>query len=158
MQKQKGFTLLEVVFTIGIITIGIVGIHNGLNYAIEKTYEAREFFVATYLAQEGIEIVKNIRDTNWIEEAAEWNDGLTSCSSGCEADYSDSALSAYTGKNFYLNPSTNFYEYDQPSGTKTNYKRKISIDSGTTDELKIVVEVYWDDNTFTAKENIYNWR
>jgi len=31
---------------------------------------------ASYLAQEGIEIVKNIRDTNCLERASSWNYGL----------------------------------------------------------------------------------
>ncbi|PIV45838.1 MAG: hypothetical protein COS24_00100 [Candidatus Nealsonbacteria bacterium CG02_land_8_20_14_3_00_34_20] len=153
---QTGFTLLEMIFSIAIITIGVLGIHNGLTYAIEHTKQAREYFTASYLAKEGIEIVKNIRDTNWVEGAASWKDGLTSCASGCEADYDDS-LSSYTGKYFYIHSTNYFYQYTT-SSEKTPYQRKITITEVDSDELDIKIEVFFKGNTMTAKENIYNWR
>jgi type II secretory pathway pseudopilin PulG len=157
IQNNSGFTLLEVLFTIFIIIVSIVGIYQGLSYSIKHAKEVTEQFIANYLAGEGIEIVKNIRDTNWIN-GREWSSGLTGCSSGCEADFNDSALSSYTGKYLYLDSSNYFYQYDNISGEITPYQRKITITANGNNELDISVSVSWRGNTTVVKENIYNWK
>lgn len=81
---QKGFGVLEVlvastiIITIlgGLVTIGTMAI--GTNEKIAQKAEA------TFLAQEGIEMVRQIRDTNWVDESAKntnW-DSLVLNSSG----------------------------------------------------------------------------
>jgi prepilin-type N-terminal cleavage/methylation domain-containing protein len=148
-----GFTLLEMIFAITIISVGVLGIYNGMSFAIANTQKAREYFMGAYLAQEGIEIVKNMRDTNWVASAP-WDSGLI-CSSGCEADYTTSStLPAYTGR--YLKIDSNgFYNYD--AGADTIYKRKITVDEPGTSTLNITVDVYFNGVTTTVKEDIRNW-
>lgn len=162
-KKTKGFTLLEMLISVAIITIGALGVFSAVTKFSQQTQQERENLVAAYLCQEGIEIVKNIRDTNWmIEPAVIWKDGLTSCSSGCEADFEDSSLTAWSsGEYFYIENSTGLYKYivSPVSGdVVTPYKRKITITEVGDDELDIVVDVYWSAYTMTIKENIYNWR
>lgn len=144
-----------------IITVGVIGVFSAVSKYSENTQQAKENLVASYLCQEGIEIVKNMRDSNWVSEAT-WDTGLTGCASGCEADFQDTALSAWDdlGRNLYIEGATGFYKYiDTPlSGdTKTPYTRRINI-AASANELDITVNVYWDGNTMTVKENIYNWK
>jgi prepilin-type N-terminal cleavage/methylation domain-containing protein len=159
MSYRKGFTLLETMFAILIVSIGILGINNGMNFAIKNTRLARENFAGTYLAQEGVEIVKNIRDNNWVNDR-QWDNGLTSCGSGCHADYATTTLSAGAGNAFKLD-ANGFYNYS--SGTTTIYSRKITIvpvdlnSDSMNEELDITVDVFWNNITTTVKENIYNW-
>jgi len=164
-KKTKGFTLLEMLISVAIITIGALGVFSAVAKFSQQAQQERENLVAAYLGQEGIEIVKNIRDTNWVETAASWKDGLTSCSSGCEADFNDASLTAWTtGNYFYIensNPGTGLYRYitSPVSGdVVTPYKRKITITTVGADELDIIVDVYWVTYTMTVKENIYNWK
>lgn len=78
---KNSFTLIEVLFAIFILTMGISAafslIHNTLAYA--KISSSR--LTAAYLAQEGIEVARNIRDGNWLEQRTtstiQWDDGLT---------------------------------------------------------------------------------
>jgi len=154
--RQKGFTLLEMIFAITIISVGVLGIYNGMSFAIANTQKAREFFMGAYLAQEGIEIVKNMRDTNWVANSA-WDSGLI-CGSGCEADYSTASSTfsstPYTGRYLKMDPG-GFYNYS--SGTSTIYKRKITVNEPGTSTINITVDVYFKGVTTTVKENIRNW-
>jgi prepilin-type N-terminal cleavage/methylation domain-containing protein len=159
--NKKGFTLIEMVVSVFIITVAVVSIVQATTKHIQQTKFEKEAYVAALLGQEGIEIIKNIRDTNWVISSS-WDTGLTSCASGCQADYDDVSLSAYSSSSYlYIEGSTKFYKYivsPLAADTKTIYTRKITIDTGTTDVLKITVDVYWRGNTTTVKEDIYNWK
>ncbi len=159
--SSKGFTLLEIMIAIAILIVGIVGISIVFSRISILTSGISNRLVAAYLAQEGIEIVRNIRDTNWVEGIGDWDYGLTTCSGGCEADYNDEELSSYGGN--YLNiDSDNFYSYSV--GTETKYKRKITITSPGDPEgdvLKVSVLIEWsekgEDYDFEAEEYIYDY-
>lgn len=147
---------------VAIIAIGTLGVFSAAAKYSQQTQRERDNLVAVYLCQEGIEIVKNIRDTNWVESASSWKDGLTSCSSGCEADFEDTSLAAWSSEDFlYIEGATGLYKYivsPVSSDVKTSYARKIAITEVGDDELDIQVDVYWGANTMTVKQNIYNWR
>jgi len=167
----KGFTLLEVIIAIFIVTVGIISTLLLITRTLAQTSISFSQLTAAYLTQEGIEIVRNIRDTNWIELTVDpnppnsWDEGLTGCSTGCEADYIvtsqlDPTLSSYAGT-FLKIDGNGFYNYT--SDTPTKFKRKITInpDPGG-DILKVTVLVMWAEKgqTFyhTAQENLYRWR
>ena len=155
--KNKGFTILELIVAIFVMTVGVLGAYSVVQQIIVYTLVSSSRLTAAYLAQEGIEIVRNIRDTNWFTNPADWNNGLTGCATGCEVDYNTS-LSSYTG--FFLKySSTNGYNYS--SGDPTKYKRKIIIDSSTNNILKVSVLVEWTEKgnpyTVTVEEHLYNW-
>ena len=164
---RQGFTLMEAIVAIFVITAGIVGVLSLVTQTISSAIVSEDKLIAAYLAQEGIEIIRNIRDTNWIEAETyfnDWNEGLTGCSGGCEADYTtssilDPTLPSYNGGRF-LKIDGGFYNYT--SGTDTKFKRKITIGSGPiADSLNVKVEVFWQEKgkTFNvpAQENLYNW-
>jgi type II secretory pathway pseudopilin PulG len=65
-KKNSGQTLIETIVAIGLLTTGIIG---GLSLAITAQGAAEDILnqiIATNLAREGVEVVRNIRDTNWI--------------------------------------------------------------------------------------------
>ena len=158
---KRGFTLLEVILAIFVIMVGIVGTLGIIQQGISYTQLSSSRLTADYLAQEGIEIVRNIRDTNWLEWRANqdilWSDGIPS--GDWEADYKTQNLTqSYTGT--YLNiDNSGFYSYF--SGSPAKFKRKITI-AKDTNILKISVQVKWQErgrnNQVTVQENLYNWR
>jgi prepilin-type N-terminal cleavage/methylation domain-containing protein len=157
--SQKGFTLLELMISIFIISVGVLAIFSVITKYSQQTGSIRESLVASYLGQEGVEIVKNIRDTNWVN-GRDWNYGLTSCSSGCEADYASTSLASSSSRYLYLDNDTGFYQYTPGSGggAVTPYQRKITVTNPGTDEIDIQVDVTWKTYTITVKENLYNWK
>ena len=166
----KGFTLAEVIVAIFILTVGIIGVSALITSTISSAIHSSNKLVAAYLAQEGIEIIRNIRDTNWIQQSTNWDEGLTICSAGCEADYNistaeDPTLTSYgSGRFLYIDGTNRFYRYIDipgPSDAVTKFKRKITITSIDVDTLNVSAFVSWEEKgipyTVTAKEYLYDW-
>lgn len=66
LNNEKGFTLTEVMIAIMILTVAIVSATSLLTGLINSNKNNVKTLQAYYLAQEGIEAVRNIRDTNWL--------------------------------------------------------------------------------------------
>ncbi|GMX58986.1 MAG: hypothetical protein MCSN_6410 [Candidatus Microsyncoccus archaeolyticus] len=154
IMNKKGFTLIEMVVSVFMITIAVVGIVQLTTKYIQTTKFEKESYTAALLGQEGIEIIKNIRDTNWVEGAATWNDGL-STDGDYEADYNDSSLSSYDSTHYLYVDGSGYYNYS--SGTKTIYRRKITL-ANSSDKVSITVTMYWRTNELSVKQDIYNWK
>jgi len=159
IMSSKGFTLLEIIIAIAILVIGIVGISTVFSRISILTSGISNRLVAAYLAQEGIEIVRNIRDTNWVEEAGNWKEGLTD--GDWEADYQTqgSLNDDYDSDFLNIDGSTGFYSYS--AGTQTKYKRRITITSDGEDVLIVSVLIEWEEKgnpyDFGAEEYIYDY-
>lgn len=69
MANNKGFTLTEVMIGIMILTMAIVSASNLLIDMIRSNRNNVLTLQAYYLAQEGVEAVRNIRDTNWLHNS-----------------------------------------------------------------------------------------
>jgi type II secretory pathway pseudopilin PulG len=152
---NKSFTLIETITAIFILTTGILALSSLISYFISASSISSQRLIAAYLAQEGIEIVRNLRDTNLLNGRS-WDYGLNS--GDWQADYNDATLSPYTGSFLNLEGS-GFYGYG--SGNLTVFKRKINLQkSGNV--LKILVEVSWQErgrsHSLTAQANLYNWQ
>lgn len=78
-KKNKGFSLIETVVAVTLMSIAIIGPMTLSAQSIRATREARLQLTATHLAEEGVEIVHNIRDNNSAEDLSsnrvEWMSG-----------------------------------------------------------------------------------
>lgn len=168
---NQGFTLIELVISIFVLVVGVIGVYNSLSFAIIYTGDISSRLTAAYLAQEGIEITRNIRDNNWLSGSINWDNELNNCQLGCEADYKTgtqegvSGLVPISGSGNYLNLGSNgFYSYDStgsPPPTPTKFKRRITVTPKTPDSMLVNVFVTWKEKgetlSFEAEEYIYNW-
>ncbi len=182
---NKGFTIIELVITIFILSIAVVGVFNAFSIITILTSDSSDRLTATYLAQEGMELVRNIRDQNWLNmdsgtpTNATWIDGLTCGTPECAVNYNSNSVSDYNENNYLYINNEGFYDYVQ-TGTPTKFKRKITvthpIDANNNPIeyiLKIVVEVSWnkkatllnlgkvagtcEDNCIKTEGTLYNW-
>ncbi len=162
--------MIELVISIFILVVAIIGVYNSFSTVVVLTAGASSRFTAVYLAQEGIEIIRNMRDDNWLNNSPDWKTGLLGCENGCEADYkTGTSASANAGltpfSDSYLKIKNNFYSYDSADPfTVTKFKRKITItapDPLNQDVLRVSVLVTWDEKEETfdieAEEYLYNW-
>ncbi|MFA6190363.1 MAG: prepilin-type N-terminal cleavage/methylation domain-containing protein [Candidatus Staskawiczbacteria bacterium] len=184
MNKQKGFTIIELAISIFILSIAVIGIFNALSIVIILTSDASDRLTATYLAQEGMEIVRNIRDTNWLNmdsadasnelgSSYSWVDGLTlegynypvDCKQDnvkCKADYTSTKLSSAT-RNDYLRLDTNGF-YSETVGTETKFQRRITVipiqdvDNAPLSQgyhiIKVKSQVSWDRKSTVLSEGV----
>lgn len=71
----QGFTLPETLLAIAILMIAIVGPISLIGDAIHRSYYAKDQVIAINLAQEGIEAVRKVRDSNLLALLA-WDASL----------------------------------------------------------------------------------
>ena len=162
--RQRAFTLIEVLVAALVITLGASASFALAQRTLSFTADAAFRFEASYLAQEGMEIARNIRDANFLKihkgQGGAWTDGLTEsgCSGGCQADYTQNSLGAY--QDTFLKFSNGRYSYEE-AGTDSLYKRKITVTQQGGDVLEVEVEVTWQErgrsHSVKAAGELYNW-
>lgn len=158
--KQSGQLLVETMVAISVLLVGMLGIFAVLSQSLALNRVASNQYIAANLAAEGIEVVKNILDANAIQ-GNPWNEGLeTDGDFGVE--YSSTALNpAWATRRLRYNAATRRYSYG--SGTDTNFRRMITIQNVSSDEIKVVSRVEWTDRggaeyQIELEDRFLNWR
>lgn len=156
-----------------ILTFAVAGPLMTADRAIVAAQSARDQLTASYLAQEGIEYVRAMRDNEYLAayhtggvniSATAWNNFLTASVNQCRATTClfDPSMTMGSGSGFSLSPcsgnsctplyltqlSNGTYGYtEQSGGTVTHFTRTIQIldasPSGATD-VRVVSSVSWD--------------
>jgi prepilin-type N-terminal cleavage/methylation domain-containing protein len=167
---NRGFTLLEVLVAISIFTVSILGLLVILSKSINDTGYAKKKMIAAYLTQEGIEYIRNMRDTYVLYQEVPGNswDGfkakLASCNSsnGCRFDtvfpHDVFVCNNPNDCKLYINNGG----YDTNSGgTDSGFIRKIWMTTINADEVIIFSDVSWTQNSgnyhITFSEDLFNW-
>jgi prepilin-type N-terminal cleavage/methylation domain-containing protein len=156
-KKEKGFTIIELLITAFIVSAGLLAVYSFFANLTATTNLSISRVEAAYLAQEGIEITRNFRDSNLIAGSA-WDNGLYD--GDWEADFSSSSLVSYQGRYLKIDGS-GFYSYS--SGSNTKFIRKITLLNSALlgiPYIKITVTVSWQEKgiqyNVSAIENIYD--
>jgi len=179
LNKAEGFTLVETLVAVSIFAVSILALMSVLAQGISNTNYAKQKMIATYLAQEGIEYIRNMRDTHVLYSTnGDWGsftNKFSSCkltNNGCGIDNSfpitDSQFifqCSSSGKkcNLYINTNNGSYSADPTSGDDSGFIRKIQMDKiGNGDhEVKIYSTVSWTqgsgDYQITFSENLFDW-
>lgn len=180
---RRGFTIVETMVAIAILLLSITAPLTIAEKGLASAEAARHEITAFYLAQEGLEYVRNLRDTNALSGlggGANWLQDLNQCLTaggcgidtteaspgqqitGCNQNNDDCRLWQYTGN--ASSPLFGIFGHRTTSGwAPTNMTRKIHIsDIQTSIEAKVEVTVTWvagslGARTLTVKENIFNW-
>ncbi len=146
---SSGQILVEVMIALAVVVTAFTGVLSLLGTTLSMTRVVSGQYVGTYLAAEGVEIVKNIVDQNYFEDLdptgspkgmIPFNRGLTSGT--YYLDYKTDAAS--TGAHVSNDPlqfDGTYYSYGSGSET-TTYKRAIQIQSAG-DSIQVSVTVDW---------------
>jgi len=143
--------MIEMMASIAILALGIIVIYGIFSNFIVLTNTISSRLTAIYLAKEGMEIVRNIRDNNLVNDD-NWDKNLKNCGNGCQADYktetsvesNENKIKNYNDNNYLNENADGFYSYDV--GIPSKFKRKITIDDSLNSVLKITVQVFWNYN------------
>ena len=156
--KQTAFTIIESMVAISILFVAITGPLTLLNNSIISSRVARDRVRATYLAQEGIELVRNIRDNDSINNRG-WLETIEA--SGCLGEgnacaYHPTSLSP-TGSfgvcggvcpNMTIRPASGPEDVDgmltlNPANPPSLFSRSVVVTKTNNNEAHIVSTVRW---------------
>lgn len=159
---ETGFGLVEVLMAIFIIFTTLVGIMTLLTRTILSSAVSSSKMVATNLAQEGIEVVRNIRDLE--TDSSNWDNWYESISGTTDylVQYNDSDLRVYQDIPLNFESATGRYGYDFGTATAFAYKRKITLQKISDTEIKVTAQMDWTEHgqaqTLTVEDRLWNWR
>ncbi|MEI6396647.1 MAG: prepilin-type N-terminal cleavage/methylation domain-containing protein [Candidatus Taylorbacteria bacterium] len=152
---KDGFTLIETLVAIAVLMIAIAGPLTIANKALTSALYSRDQSIASNLAQESMEIIKNVRDNN-IVVGNDFLAGLTGClnSGRCDAgtnkdgpDPEVSCSDQVNGCLIYLS-DINGYNHDN-DGTPTLFSRHFVLTpiGADSSDYQVTVFVDWKEGT-----------
>lgn len=161
LKRQFGFSILEVIIAILIISIGMIGVLSLITQNIQAQDISKNDLIASQLAQEGLELVRNIRDENWLAGSSYdldiVGDGSYAVDYQGRAGITDVAGIDDNGAELNINGS-GFYTHG--AGAATAFYRLITV-VDNTDYLDVECKVRWKErgrtHDYTVKTLLYNW-
>jgi len=153
---KKGQLLIESGIAISILVVGLLGILGLLSRSLSLNNVVSSQYIASNLAAEGVEVVKNLLDANVIQFKP-WNTGFSTGS--YELSYDSLALDSNQNRNLLFDSSNNKYNYQ--NGQSTPYKRNIEI-LNKGDEIQVNSIVSWQirggSYSVNLEDHFFNWR
>ena len=151
---KRGFSLIEVLFSLTILTLGIATVSMVVASNIRNAQSAKDQIIATSLAQEGIELVRNIKDGGTTNLVATWPEimGMMTQSDtvydNCRIDsqywIGDFVwVNSHASMQLYLDDS-GFYTHKSTNGTPTKYFRKITFQRDSNNKVTVNSYVVWN--------------
>ncbi|MBX4181432.1 prepilin-type N-terminal cleavage/methylation domain-containing protein [Candidatus Parcubacteria bacterium] len=171
MRSKKGFTVIESLVAIAILVAAITGAMAAVQSGLSSYTFSKDQIIAFYLAQEGFEQIRNIRDENHLS-SRNWLYGVSVSSSdpcyfgnACTADGVTVTLARCSAIGscpvLRQDPTTGFYGLNG-AWPVTKFRREIILTSINDHEVAVTVTVDWAKGTvsrqFKARENLFNWQ
>ena len=162
-RNEQGFMMIEAVFSVFIIGTILIVFMNVMSSIFHVEFAKRDLIIATNLAQEGIEIVRNARDNNWkdgknafckYDATTDPTCHFTGNGSHC-VGYGNSSINGFPCPAVELKKDANGL-YGYGSGTATKFKRNVVI-GGNLDLKNVTVTVSWDSNEVKMTDILYAW-
>ncbi len=163
LNKNQGNTIVETLIAVGVISVGLIGVISLVVGAVSASSKSKNVIVANNLAREGIEVVRSLRDSNWLNKGVAYDDGILPpdlndngsvyCRNLFEPDLNQWSLEKFAEGaapkdlfddkyQLYFSDS-DYYHYDGIENNQTEYWRVIIITKNSSSEFKIVSKVGW---------------
>jgi len=166
IQNKNGFTLVEALVALSILIVGIISGFILVTKALYDVTIIQDRLTASFLAQEGIEFVRQIRDSNYVKTIngtlTPWNEGLADDSylvSSIGNPPTSIKLLPYDDKILKYNSNTGLYNYD--TGQDTVFKRKITITNLPPNEILVQSIMDWTSKGvnfhLVVEDRLFNW-
>jgi len=174
MKNQKGFTLVETLVAIGILSLSLAGTFTAAQNGLQNSTFAKDQITASYLAQEAVEYIKNIRDQNSLASlnsqatggaAQNWLTGLSAQASDpcyfgktCMIDVPLKNVSSCPGSwgtcpVLLQDPVSGLFGYTA-GWTATRFKREVQFRSISANEVMVTVSMSWTSGSFSKTVNV----
>ncbi|HBI97147.1 MAG: Type 4 fimbrial biogenesis protein PilV [Candidatus Falkowbacteria bacterium GW2011_GWC2_38_22] len=179
LKQSPGFSIIEASIVMAVVSIGLLGVFSLVMQNIQVQRGNKNMLVASMLAQEGIEMVRNVRDENWLVDPTNWDIGIAD---GADFDFkidtdgiididdaSPANITDSDNARLFLDSVTNFYTHTSTGNIPTQYYRLITAtpggdlnSDGEDDYYKIKSHVQWQDRgvlkDYIAETYLYDWK
>lgn len=175
MKYIRGFTLIETLVAVSLLTVAIVAPMTLISKSLSAAYYARDQITAFHLAQEALETVRHVRDHNILLTAlgtpTDILEGIPIGSpfivNTLDDDLDEVACIGGTCPPLQTDSTGTFYGYGV-GWTDTRFTRVVeaetvaSDEEGIPQEIRVSVAVSWQTGSFqsrtiTISENLYRW-
>lgn len=173
ISTKRGFTLIETLIAISILVLAVTGAFAAAQNGLSSASFSKDQIVAFYLAEEGVEEVRNLRDQNGLASTG-WLNGIAAsptdpCYFGnaCMIDAVANTISRCDNGSCPVlkqDPVDGFFGYDS-SWNNSPFSREIRVTKITPSnnhEVAVTVTVTWSKGVlsrqFKATENIFDWQ
>jgi Tfp pilus assembly protein PilV len=157
---RKAFSLGEVLISAFILTVGLTATTALIAASISNAYDNREAVIAAELAQEGVELIRNVRDQNFALEAegipaGQGFAGFSESDKHCRMNSDDTIFTCTTSQGTPGSSSNKYYlsTPDYPgigqrfahTASQSRFGRYIYIDYSTANlNAEVISYVFWD--------------
>lgn len=152
--SRFGFTLVELLVSMALITTVFTSVLALVNYGIYAVTYIQDNLIASFLAQEGIELVLQKRNQNWLD-GADFKAGLLD--GGYRIDYRGLFDTDFSEQ--LLFDETNGFQYT--FGSPSVFQRQIQITEISEDHYRVSSRVDWRSrgNNFNVviEDHFYDW-
>ena len=84
--RSAGFTLVETLLAVAILSMAVIAPLSIVSRGLSAATTGKDRFIATALAREAVEYVRNVRDTNRLTAGAAWLDEIATGTSSAQCD------------------------------------------------------------------------
>ena len=170
--------MMELMVVLTIIVFGLLGVSSLVIQNLQAQSVNKEYLIASMLAQEGLELVRNQRDNNWLDQADDWLLGENGADSDTDLlrdgsykiDYrgfanavnTPDAIDTATNANRLYEDASGYYTTVN-TGNATPYYRLIHITGSQGDDfIGASSTVMWENRgntrTYQVDAILYDWR
>ena len=168
---NQGFSYIGVTVATFIATTAIVAVFTLVNFSLSSSYLSADRFIASGLAQEGIEVVRGVRqsyadwkDWDWYSTTTPIVHPVGDTKEYCFLQYDTTNLDVVlcgSETPLLLNESGVFYQYQ--NGVNSGFYRKIKLTRLSEDEIKVEAEVKWqskagDWHSLKVQDRLLRWK
>ena len=151
----KAFSMPEVILSVFILSVGLVSVVAVMSGSLRHSLTSRDEIIASGLAQEGIELVRNNRDNDFTVAG---HNGFThfGVNRHCRVDWDDlvtADLTCYASKtldDYRLVYSGGLYSNTEGSGKYYRYIYVRFRETAGTDRATVRSFVFWENSVATA--------
>lgn len=167
---------MEILVALSVMTVGMIGVASLVVQNIRAQGINQNNLVAAVLAQEGLEIARNIRDQNWVDitlgnlDVGDWSQALVGAANPATmtVDFDtdnilnppDQAINAIDNAPLYID-ANGMYTHTN-TGNQSPFYRLITVDEVSSEFLIVSCLVRWqgrgDNHDYTAETFLYDWR
>ncbi len=177
---KNGYSLVETLVAVSVLMIALIGPITISAKSLQSSYYAREQVTAQFLAQEGIELLKAVRNDAYIKSIADldvtsawdWTTSsqLSDCftSDGCNISLNNRTVgspilgllnvvdcSNLENCRLYFNADSERARYSVVSGEVSPFVRTITLShDGTGDGVIVTSKVTWDSRLFKTNQTV----